>query len=135
MAMNQGSDALEQALESVSNDWRSTHAPAAVADDQLWLRLNARRSRSVTTTRLAMAASFLVAVASVLLIALPENQSEPLTLRSVSIPTGVPSSGGLRTPGQLIAPTIPNTPRRAGDVFAPDETRENDDSMETDDVV
>lgn len=135
MAMNQGSDALEQALESVGDDWRSTHAPAAVAGDQLWLRLNARRSRSATTTRLTMAASFFVAVASVLLIALPENQTEPLTLRSVSIPAGVPSSSGLRTPGQLIAPTIPKTPRRVGDVLAPDEARGNDDSMEKDDVV
>ncbi len=135
MAMNHGSDALEQTLESAGDDWRSTHAPATVASEQLWLRLNAGRSRSRSTTRLAMAASLFVAVASVLLIALPENQSEPLTLRSVSIPTGVPSSSGLRTPGRLIAPTIPNTPRRAGDVFVPDETRENNDSMEADDVV
>ncbi|MEM6819679.1 MAG: hypothetical protein AAF578_12925 [Pseudomonadota bacterium] len=133
--MTAGSDSIDQALQSVGDDWRSTRAPATVAGDALWTRLNVSRSRHLATTRLAMAASLFVAVTAVLLIAVQDNQSRPMTLRSVSIPTGTPSSSGLRTPGRMIAPTIPDSPKRAGDVIAPKETRENNDAMETDDVA
>ncbi|MEL7312345.1 MAG: hypothetical protein AAFN07_12585 [Pseudomonadota bacterium] len=128
--------AVDEILRESGETWRSQHAPRYIRR-----RLSMHEPAPSRPTRGLRWALPVGAIAALIMVGTwvsgPEQDSvSPLRLKAVSAHLiRAPSMARLRTPGPIVAPTIPSAPSKLRRPPTPPRESETTSSMESDDVV